>query len=176
VFSIDSWVWKVVVIGAIVATREFVRLLTAPERVVDERAEANRGSAENAYASYSVGTQGFVEILDSAAIAFGLVFFVIQPFLLQAFYIPSGSMEDTLQHRPSGDRLLVSKWVYRLRDPRPGDVVVFAPPTTARARLGDEYIKRCIGVPGDVVYVQKSSLFSQSARRTRILGNTRALC
>src|SRR5687767_4644714 len=50
---------------------------------------------------------------------------LIRTFLLQAFYIPSGSMEDTLL---VGDRVLVNKVVYDTRDPRRGEVVVFRGP------------------------------------------------
>ena len=48
---------------------------------------------------------------------------VIKTFLVQAFFIPSTSMLPTLR---KGDRVLVEKVSYRFRDPRPGDVVVFA--------------------------------------------------
>lgn len=47
---------------------------------------------------------------------------LIRTFLLQAFFIPSGSMEDTLL---VGDRVLVNKVVYDVRDPVRGEVVVF---------------------------------------------------
>jgi signal peptidase I len=55
---------------------------------------------------------------------------LINTFLVKAFFIPSGSMERTLHGCPgcSGDRVLVNKVVYRLHDPRPGDVVVFKGP------------------------------------------------
>lgn len=55
---------------------------------------------------------------------------LINTFLVKAFFIPSGSMEQTLHGCPgcSGDRVLVNKVVYRLHDPRPGDIVVFAGP------------------------------------------------
>jgi signal peptidase I len=55
---------------------------------------------------------------------------LINTFLVKAFFIPSGSMEQTLHGCPgcSGDRVLVNKVVYRTRDPRPGDIVVFAGP------------------------------------------------
>jgi signal peptidase I len=55
---------------------------------------------------------------------------LINTFLVKAFFIPSGSMEQTLHGCPgcSGDRVLVNKVVYRLDDPRPGDIVVFAGP------------------------------------------------
>jgi signal peptidase I len=55
---------------------------------------------------------------------------VINTFLVKAFFIPSGSMEQTLHGCPgcSGDRVLVNKVVYRTHDPRPGDIVVFKGP------------------------------------------------
>ncbi|HSV64558.1 MAG TPA: signal peptidase I [Mycobacteriales bacterium] len=55
---------------------------------------------------------------------------LIKTFLVQAFFIPSGSMERTLHGCPgcSGDRVLVNKLVYRFRDPHPGDIVVFRGP------------------------------------------------
>ena len=55
---------------------------------------------------------------------------LINTFLVKAFFIPSGSMEQTLHGCPgcSGDRVLVNKVTYRLHDPRPGDIVVFRGP------------------------------------------------
>ena len=55
---------------------------------------------------------------------------LIKTFLVQAFFIPSSSMEKTLHGCPgcSGDRVLVNKLTYRFHDPRPGDVVVFRGP------------------------------------------------
>ncbi len=101
-----------------------------------------------------------VELLNSALIAFGLVFLIIRPFLLQAFFIPSGSMEPTL-HGPdgligrSGDRILVNRFIYRLGPPRRGDVVVFRAPSWVLSRNDDskDFIKRVIGLPGDRVEV-----------------------
>jgi signal peptidase I len=56
---------------------------------------------------------------------------LVKTFLVQPFYIPSASMEKTLHGCPGchGDRILVNKPIYDLRDPHPGDIVVFhAPP------------------------------------------------
>jgi signal peptidase I len=55
---------------------------------------------------------------------------LINTFLVKAFFIPSGSMEQTLHGCAgcSGDRVLVNKVTYRLHDPRPGDIVVFKGP------------------------------------------------
>jgi signal peptidase I len=56
---------------------------------------------------------------------------VVKTWIVQPFYIPSASMEKTLHGCPGGcgDRILVNKTVYDIRDPHPGDIVVFhAPP------------------------------------------------
>jgi signal peptidase I len=99
---------------------------------------------------------------------------LIKSLVAQAFYIPSGSMEQTLG---IGDRVLVNKIVYRFRDIHRGDIVVFngvdswtpeqdVPPASglvgrALRRVGDavgtgtpnekDFIKRVIGLPGDRV-------------------------
>ncbi|HET6529684.1 MAG TPA: signal peptidase I [Actinoplanes sp.] len=99
---------------------------------------------------------------------------LIRTFLVQAFFIPSGSMENTLL---IGDRVLVNKVVYDMRDPLRGEIVVFrgtdnwAPEITEPvsqtfgAKLGRtigdlvgvsrpgerDFIKRVIGLPGDKV-------------------------
>jgi signal peptidase I len=79
-----------------------------------------------------------------------LVAFGVRTFLLQTFYIPSGSMENTLL---VGDRVLVNKISYRFRDPQRGEIVVFRPPSVWKqgAPNEDDFIKRIIGAPGDHV-------------------------
>jgi signal peptidase I len=89
------------------------------------------------------------EFMESALIAIVLVFLVIRPFVVQAFYIPSGSMIPTLQ---VGDRILVNKFVYRVSKPNHGDVVVFVAPHSASPDEKD-FIKRIVGLPGDRVSV-----------------------
>lgn len=67
-------------------------------------------------------------LLIALAIAIAIV---LKTFVIQPFYIPSDSMEQTLHGCSTchGDRILVFKPVYSLRDPHPGDIVVFkAPP------------------------------------------------
>ena len=93
--------------------------------------------------------RSIAEILESAMIAVAMVFLIIRPFILQAFFIPSPSMEPTLMGKNnSGDRILVNKFAYRMGTPHRDDVVVFLAPPAAMA--GDpEFIKRLIGVPGD---------------------------
>ena len=97
---------------------------------------------------------------------------IIKTYAIQAFYIPSGSMQNTLN---IGDRVLINKVVYDFRSIHRGDIVVFdgdgswdlnTPlPTTnpfkkffdnlasmvGLAHGGDDYVKRVIGIPGDHV-------------------------
>ena len=113
------------------------------------------GLPERSAGQNSTGKSLFREYAESIIIAIILALF-IRAFIVQAFKIPSGSMEDTLL---IGDHLLVSKFIYgtkipftdtvvlKLRDPRRGDVVVFEYPEDP----SKDFIKRIIGVPGDVV-------------------------
>ena len=166
-FHIDSWPWKFALILAILGARGFVTLVSNAmatySRGATPRGPMNPGSRRVPEKAPDDNAKWLTETLDSAAIAIGLVLFIIQPFLIQAFYIPSGSMENTLLGPPpgqtsGGDRLLVSRLLYRLRDPKFQEVVVFkAPPRAEETSAGlpegeNDFIKRCIGEPGDIVY------------------------
>jgi len=87
------------------------------------------------------------EVAESLAIAIFLVFLVIRPTVVQAYYIPSGSMRPTLLEC---DRLLVNKFIYRFREPRRGEVIVFQSPPGANKDEQD-FIKRVVGLPGDEI-------------------------
>lgn len=99
------------------------------------------------------------ELFESAIIAVVLVFLVIRPFVVQAYFIPSPSMEPTLLGKNGvGDRILVNKLVYRMSPPKHDDVVVFIPPDSATDGSPEDasggpvnFIKRLIGRPGDVI-------------------------
>ena len=84
-----------------------------------------------------------VETLDACLFA-ALLSLVIITFIVQAFYIPSGSMEPTLM---IDDRILVAKFIYRLEPVHRGDVVVFRYPLNPQR----DFVKRVIGLPGDRV-------------------------
>lgn len=96
-----------------------------------------------------------LEFVDSALIALLLVFCILRPFVIQAFYIPSGSMENTLL---INDRILVNKFVYYFHEPQHGDIVVFRAPKQASEDKKD-FIKRVVGLPGDRIRVQDGKLF-----------------
>jgi signal peptidase I len=76
-----------------------------------------------------------------------IVALVIKTFLIQAFYIPSGSMEPTLD---IGDRVLVNKLSYRVHDVHRGDLVVFERPEGEGGDIRD-LIKRVIGLGGETI-------------------------
>ncbi|MDE1975980.1 MAG: signal peptidase I [Elusimicrobia bacterium] len=96
-------------------------------------------------------------------------------FVLQAFKIPSGSMENTLL---IGDHLFVNKFIYgfeipltgkrvlELRSVKRGDVIVFRFPDEkpdaqhcGSSQYGKDFIKRVVGLPGDVVQVKDGVLY-----------------
>ncbi|MFC4067896.1 signal peptidase I [Actinoplanes subglobosus] len=78
-----------------------------------------------------------------------LVAVLVRAFVLQTFYIPSPSMQHTLE---LWDRVLVNKLVYDFREPRRGEIVVFkAPSVWQSGNDGEDFIKRVIGQPGDNV-------------------------
>lgn len=92
-----------------------------------------------------------------------LVFLFVRAFIVEAFKIPSGSMERTLL---VGDFLLVNKLVYgaevpftgkrlpALREPRLGDVVVFQWPQDPTKN----FVKRLVGMPGDTLAMESGKL------------------
>ena len=103
--------------------------------MIDEQTEKRRGSFWRE-----------LPILLGVAI---LVAVLVRAFVLQTFYIPSPSMEHTLDIY---DRVLVNKLVYDFRSPHRGEIVVFEAPADWRSNPdGEDFIKRVIGVGGDTV-------------------------
>jgi hypothetical protein len=108
----------------------------------------------------SVG-RWFWEWTKSILVAF-LLFIFVRTFIVEAFQIPTASMENTLL---VGDFLLVNKMVYGAEipgtnlslpsfdEPDRGDVVVFEPPPQAGQPPRTNYVKRIVGVPGDTLRI-----------------------
>ncbi len=89
---------------------------------------------------------------------------IIRTFVVQAFKIPSGSMEPTLL---VGDHILVNKFIYGVRipytdvkffdfrEPKRGEVIVFIYPKDE----SKDYIKRVIGVEGDKILIRDKKIY-----------------
>ena len=91
-----------------------------------------------------------------------VVALVVKTFLFQAFFIPSASMEPTLEE---GDRVLVNKLSYDLHDIRRGDIVVFElPPDKVGSDGIKDLIKRVIGLPGDVIETRDGVVYINDRR------------
>ena len=96
---------------------------------------------------------GPAEFVVTIIVAFVLVFGIVQPFIVQAFRIPSESMVPTLEAR---DRVLANKFIYRFTEPERGDIVVFG---SVENGDDDTLIKRVVGLEGDEIRVQGGLLF-----------------
>ncbi|WP_069789989.1 signal peptidase I [Cyanobacterium sp. IPPAS B-1200] len=96
-----------------------------------------------------------IEIVKTVVMA-GILSFGIRTFVAEARYIPSSSMEPTLQ---INDRLIIEKMTYRFRQPERGEIIVFDA-TEAIQQLGwnGAFIKRVIGLPGDEVMVRNGDV------------------
>ena len=106
---------------------------------------------------------GLRENIEAILIAVLLALF-IRTFVVQAFKIPSGSMQETLQ---IGDHILVNKFIYGIKlpfiqktlipikEPRREDIIVFKYPENPKL----DFIKRVIGVAGDRVEIRNKKLY-----------------
>lgn len=114
--------------------------------------------------------KALAEFAESIVIASVLVFLIIRPFFVQAFYIPSESMEPTLCGHERGqsrtgvtytdschDHLFVNKLAYRIGEPQRGDIIVFRAEVKADPfhRQENVLIKRLVGVPGDTLEIKR---------------------
>ncbi|MGP8060782.1 MAG: signal peptidase I [Acidimicrobiales bacterium] len=93
------------------------------------------------------GNRWVVELVIVVVVA-ALLAIVLRTFVVQTFFIPSGSMEPTLQ---IGDRILVDKLSYHLHSVDRGDIVVFArpPDENCGGPPVNDLVKRVIGLPGE---------------------------
>jgi signal peptidase I len=158
--------------------------VTAPPRPRDEfvlgpRAPEKRPPAPTKRARGK--DRGFLAFLRELPVLILLAFalaLVLKTFVVQAFYIPSGSMEPTLM---PGDRVLVNKVLY---EPHRGDIVVFEDPSGQQPDRGivggvlhwlseglgfarppnEDFIKRVIGLPGETVELRDGNLYVDGER------------
>ena len=153
----------------------------------DEQPDRERGG-DGARPGRPEGTDsglGFLKELPILILVAFAIALLIKTFVVQAFYIPSASMENTLL---INDRVLVSKFIYHFRDPRPGDIVVFVAPASAVGTLPPpptgvagffnslkeglglpssqrDFIKRVVAVGGDTVQIKQGALYVNGVRR-----------
>lgn len=138
----------------------------------DERAEERVHGAAGARGAGAPAPEGLYarstlrtawDWTKSILVAF-VLFLLIRSFAVEAFKIPTGSMENTLR---VGDFLLVNKAVYGAEipgvavrlpafdEPERGDVIVFNPPHEP----AKNYVKRVVGEPGDVLEMRDKVLY-----------------
>lgn len=96
------------------------------------------------------------QVLGGLIVILVVNFLLVQPFCLQVFFLWSKSMEPTLL---KDERILVDKLSYRLRAPRRGEIIVFEPPPEAKRTLeAVPYVKRVVGVSGDIIEIKSAHL------------------
>ena len=121
------------------------------------------------------------EYIEALAVAI-IAALILRAFVIQAFRIPTGSMKDTLL---VGDFLLVNKYIYgaktperipvlniklpsfrfpALKKPERGDIIVFKYPKDERL----DYIKRCVGLPGDTLEVRGGIVYINGQPREHL--------
>jgi len=92
-----------------------------------------------------------------------LVAVLLRTFVVQTFFIPSGSMEPTLQ---VGDRIIVNKLSYDLHGVNRGDIVVFSRPPAENCGGPEvnDLVKRVIALPGDVISLSGGYVYVDGRR------------
>lgn len=122
----------------------------------------------------------FWEFVEAIIVALAIAL-VIRHYVIQAFKIPTGSMQPTLRgamEYGTGDKILVNKFLYRwVREPQRGDIVVFttkgipelaSPPEptffnnllkTFGWKGHKDFIKRVVGIPGDKIEIKGGHIY-----------------
>ena len=102
-----------------------------------------------------------------------LIVLAVKSWVVNPYRIPSPSMEPTLHcARPEpfceasrSDRILANRFIYHFRDPHRGEIVVFhTPPAAKRECPGDIFVKRIIGLPGEVWAERKGFTYIDGRR------------
>ncbi len=124
-----------------------------PDNVPDEELEAEERDVSLSRAFG--GRSPLRDIVETLVLTL-IVFFVVNT-LTGRFQVRGTSMETSLH---TGQYVIVSKLSYRLGDPHRGDIVVFRPPNGSH----DDYIKRIIGLPGEMVEIRDGAVWIDGYR------------
>ncbi len=116
------------------------------EPVPQAEGEGSRAPAAEAAPPKPEGKSVVREWLETVVIAL-LFALLIRGFVVQVYLVEGESMEPTLH---TAERLLVNKFIYHFRDPRPGEIIVLEDPGKPQREL----IKRVIAVAGETVEVR----------------------
>jgi signal peptidase I len=120
-----------------------------------------RGPVDRLTASLPARWATAVDWIVTIAVAVAAVL-AIKQWVVNPYRIPTSSMEPTLhcaEPQPGcqsgfSDRVLANRFIYRFKDPERGDIVVFETPPAVELHCsggGDVFVKRLIGLPGDMV-------------------------
>lgn len=108
-------------------------------------------------------------LLSDLIAVVAIVYFLLRPFVIQTFFIPSGSMMPTMREN---DRILVNSFICRFRPPRRGEIAVFYPPPAAAESLEEVerpegYVKRVVGLPGERLRTDRDGVVYVDGRLLR---------
>lgn len=114
--------------------------------------------------------QSWTSFAIELALLIGMVLF-IRYYVFQFFWVSGPSMCPTLNLmegkcvKEKGEFIFVNEFVYHFEEPKRGDVIVFRPPDK-----DVHYVKRVIGIPGDVIDIEKGKIYltSEEDRLTRL--------
>jgi signal peptidase I len=148
-----------------------------PGTTVPDGAGADRTDGEPAGRRGDGSIAAFFRELPVLLLVAFVLAFLLRTFVIQVFYIPSESMDPTLQ---LNDRMVVEKLTYHFREPRRGEVVVFEGERSAveieqdaGARVlrgigqflgvvpanARDFVKRVIGLPGDTIRIEEGRVY-----------------
>ena len=117
-----------------------------------------RGPVDRLFPNLSHSRRVVLDWIFTIVVAVAVVL-AVKGWVVNPYRIPSPSMEPTLHcARPEfgcegahSDRILANRFIYHFRDPKRGEIVVFhAPPLAAKECTGGIFVKRIIGLPGEV--------------------------
>lgn len=114
-----------------------------------------------------IDREKFWKEFRSWLVAIGFILF-LRGFVIQTFHVPSGSMKDTIL---IGDFLIINRLKYgikipftdrylpRITKPKKGDIIVFRYPVQKQAILNTNFVKRCVAVENDTVFIKHKQLY-----------------